>query len=152
MGHPRYRLLEKLAKKTHAQVRLARALLAPIYYFSEEWFKMDTASASGLLAYPKLFYPIIVFDGKMWLAEKTDIYGKMDLTKIDHVCVFFNYLSGKYNIDLYIDVVQKDAFEKFFDSIVKDIEILRKAIYNETGNKFRKEVMEAVNWYKGKKA
>ena len=103
------------------------------------------------LDFAELFYPIVVFDGKMYLAERTEKYGKMNLTPIDHVCLFFDYVSGSYNIDLYVDIVQREAFDKFFHSVLNDIEILRKALENEIGIKFRQEVMKALKWYVGKK-
>lgn len=102
------------------------------------------------VGYVKLFYPVVVFDGKMYIAEKTKEYGEMDLTPIDHVCLFFDYISGSYDIDLHIDIVQREAFDEFFQSVVRDIEILEKALENKTGIKFREEVKNALNLYRGK--
>ena len=116
---------------------------------------IDTITPTEILEYlaaAELFYPIVVFDGKMFLAEKTEEYGEMNLTPIDHVCLFFNYISGSYDIDLYIDIVQREAFEKFFSSVVKDIKILRKALATEVGIKFRQEVIKALRWYSSKKS
>lgn len=80
------------------------------------------------IGHVELFYPVVVFDGKMFLAEKTDEYGEMIPTPINHVCLFFDYISGSYDIDLYVDIVQREAFDKFFGSVVSDIKILRKVL------------------------
>jgi hypothetical protein len=99
----------------------------------------------------ELLYPVVVFDGKMFLAEKTDEYGKMIPTPINRMCLFFDYVSESYNIDLYVDVVRREAFDKFFRSVVSDVKILRKVLENQMGIKFREEVMKALKWYVGKK-
>lgn len=104
-----------------------------------------------LLKYALLFYPIVVFDGKMYLAEKTEEYGQMDLTPTDYVCLSFNYLSRNYNTKLCIDIIQRESFKKFFSSILVDIENLRKALKNKVGIKFRREIKKALDWYVHKK-
>lgn len=59
-------------------------------------------------------------------------------------------MSGSYNIDLYVDIVQREAFDNFFQSIVNDMETVRKALENKIGTKFRQEVLKALKWYVSK--
>ena len=54
-------------------------------------------------------------------------------------------------MQLYMDIVQKKAFESFFSNIVEDTKVLWKASKSKTGTKFRKEVIKALRWYLNKK-
>lgn len=118
-------------------------------------FKYVVESFSNILKYPPnyifLYYPIIVFDGKMYLVEKIK-NEELKLTKTRHVGLFIDYVSGSYDIELFIDIVHKRMFKRFFKTIINDINILRKAIEGSTGIKFRKEVMKALKWCVKKRA
>ena len=107
--------------------------------------------AYNVLDFVILFYPTVVFDGKMFLAEKTEEYGELNLTPIDHVCLFSSYLSASYDMKLYMDIVQREAFESFFSNIVEDTKVLWGATKSKIGTKFRKEVIKALRWYLTKK-
>jgi len=155
--HDEYILDEKKSNKRvdnlfEATITLAKATSYELDN-TARGFKSYLDRFEDILKYPddsaELFYPIVVFDGKMFLAEKTGEYGEMSLDSIDHVCLFFDYVSGNYDIDLSVDVVQKDAFGNFFQSIVNDVENLRKTLETDIGIKFREEVMRALTWYVG---
>lgn len=147
---------KKVDNLFEAIITLAKATSYDLENSTEEFKnnidKLGPTNGSGFW-FPilKLFYPTIIFDGKIYLAEKTDVYGEMDLTPIDHICLSFHYLSGSDDIDLYIDIVQREAFDKFFNTIIKDVEVLNEALVKDIGIKFREEVTKAVNWYKRKK-
>lgn len=108
-----------------------------------------------ILEYPTdyacLFYSIVVFDGKMYAAEKGEEYGEMGLTPIDQACLSFSYVSASYDCKLSIDIIQREAFEKYFQSVLKDVEILKKTLESKVGIRFREEVIKALNWYVSKK-
>lgn len=100
-----------------------------------------------------LCYPVVVFDGKMYLAEETGLYGEMNPVPIDHVCLFFDFVSGNYRpIQFYVDIVQREAFDRFFDKVANDVEILKKALEGSAGIKFRKEVAKALSSHRMKEA
>lgn len=95
--------------------------------------------------YMTYIYPIIVFDGKMYLAERKEDF---ILTPSEHVLLLSRYISGQYNINFGIDVVHRKAFEHFFKEIEKDLEIFRQELRSEKMQKFRGEVRKAVESYK----
>jgi len=92
-------------------------------------------------------YPIIVFDGKMYLAEAKDDF---NLTPIKHVVISSSYISGHYSIDLGIDVVHRTIFKSFFNEIDKDIRLFRQHLGSEEMQKFREEVRNTVKLHRQK--
>lgn len=101
--------------------------------------------------YISLYYPIIVFDGKIYMAESSKEYGELDLTPTDHICHFFDYAAEAYDhMDFYVDVVNREAFANLLQDIVSDIESLRNALETDIDVKFRQEVEKALNWYRNK--
>lgn len=116
--------------------------------FIDKWTKIPEHAPLSA----ELYYPILVFDGNMYFAEKSNEHGEMNPIPIDHVGLCFYYLSGSYDIDLYIDIVERQAFpDFFFDNIAKDIKILKKAVEDEVGIHFRKTAEKALGWYLSKK-
>lgn len=105
----------------------------------------------GYLSYVEVFYPIIVFDGKMYTVEETQKGKNMTLNPTDHIGLLHNYISGNYNIELSIDVVHREAFERFIKTIIEDIEIWKKALDSDVGARFRREVAKAAKWYSSKR-
>ena len=90
-------------------------------------------------------YPIIVFDGKMYLAEKKEDF---ILTPTEHVLLSSRYISGRYNINFGIDIVHRKTFERFFQEIENDLEIFRQELRSEKMQKFRREVRRSVESYR----
>ena len=103
-----------------------------------------------VVSYISVYYPIIIFDGKMYLAEPTSEYGEMEPTPTDHVCLFFDYISGSCDIDLYVDIVQREAFGKYLQNVVSDVETFQDALETEAGVEFRQEVEKALSWYRSR--
>lgn len=103
------------------------------------------------LSYVEVFYPIIVFDGKMYTVEETQKGKNMTLNPTDHIGLLHNYISGNYNIELSIDVVHREAFERFIKTIIEDIEVWKRALDGDVGARFRREVAKAANWYSSKR-
>ena len=98
----------------------------------------------------KIFYPLAIFNGKMYLAEEVEKGMDMKLTPIDHIGLLFNYVSGSYDIELVIDILHKKALERFFKSIVSDANVLREALGDKRGAQYREEVTKALRWYMSK--
>lgn len=99
----------------------------------------------------EIFYPIVVFNGKMYLAQEVGKGKEMSLTPVDHVGLFQDYVSGSYDIELVVDILHERAFARFFKTIIKDIEIWRNALDGDIGMKFKKEVLKALRWYMSKR-
>jgi hypothetical protein len=111
----------------------------------------DWRENARYLDYVEIFYPVIVFDGKMYTVEEVQKGKNMTLNPADHVGLLHNYISGNYNVELAIDVVHRKAFERFIKTIIEDIEIWKKALAGDVGAKFRKEVAKAAKWYSSKR-
>ena len=113
---------------------------------------LETISKEDLeyVNYAEMFYPAVVFNGKMYLAEEVEKGREMSLTPIDHVGLLIDYISGSYKIRLVIDIVHKEAFGRFEKMIVKDMEILQNTLDSSVGVKFNKEVAKALKWYMSK--
>ena len=95
------------------------------------------------------FFPVIVFDGKMYLAE---LEGEdFKLSPANHVLLSTTYISGQYNINLGIDVVHKNSFSKFFSEIEKDVATIRKFLPSEEMTRFRSEVSRKVKQQKAER-
>ena len=100
--------------------------------------------------YAEIFYPAVVFNGKMYLAEEVEKGREMSLTPIDHVGLLIDYISGSYKIELVINIVHKKAFERFEKMIIKDMEIWQNALNGDIGANFSQEVLKALKWYTSK--
>jgi hypothetical protein len=96
--------------------------------------------------YAHLFYPIVVFDGKLYLTEKTTSEGFV-LTQIDHLGLFMDYVSRHYDMVHVIDIVQRKTFGKFIDKLCDDARILTEQLQNGGAAKLRKDVSDALNNY-----
>jgi hypothetical protein len=114
-------------------------------------FTLQDWKESGYLRYVEIFYPVIVFDGQMYLVEEVQRARDMILKPVDHVGLLHNYISGNYNVELTIDVVHRKAFESFIKTIIEDIQIWKKALDSDLGTRFEKEVIKAGKWYSSKR-
>jgi hypothetical protein len=83
----------------------------------------------------------------MYVAESTSKYGEMNPSPIDHICLFFDYISGTYDIDLLVDVVNRSGLEKLIGDIASDIDVLRQASETEIGIGHRKNMADAFRKY-----
>lgn len=101
--------------------------------------------------YVNIFYPVVVFNGKMYLAQEVEKGREMSLTPIDHVGLFQDYISGSYDVESVVDILHEKAFERFFKTIIKDIEVWRNTLDSDIGMKFKNEVLQAVRWYMSKR-
>lgn len=105
---------------------------------------------AAYLNYAEIFYSAVVFSGKMYLVEEVEKGPKMRLTPVDHVGLRVDYISGSYDIKLVVDILHKKAFKKYEQMIIRDMEILRSALDNDVGKKFKTEVSKAVKWHMSK--
>lgn len=134
-----------LAKATSYEVELAnRSYKREIEDVCDETDAEDTAL---LLHDAEIFYPIVIFSGEMYLAEDVAKGNKMKLTPVNHVGLFFDYVSGSYDIDLAVDVMTKEAFGGFFKNIFRDVKILRNALSGDIGKSFSTELVKALKFY-----
>jgi hypothetical protein len=152
-------LNEKQSNKLDTNLFEAVTVLAKATNHEVETFNSDhkkmidglTIQDWEYLSYVEVFYPIIVFDGKMYTVEETQKGKNMTLNPTDHIGLLHNYISGNYNIELSIDVMHRDAFERFTKTIIEDIEIWKKALDCNVGAKFGREVAKAAKWYSSKR-
>ena len=135
-----------LAKATSYEVELAnRSYKKDIEKLCVE--ETDAEDLALLLGYAEIFYPIVIFSGKMYVAEDVAKGKRMKLTPVDHVGLFFNYVSGSYDIDLALDIMTKDAFGSFFKNISRDTKVLRNALNGDIGKSFDRELVKALKFY-----
>lgn len=137
-----------LAKATNHEVETFNSDHKKMF---DRWTIQDWKEEEPYLSYVEVFYPIIVFDGKMYTVEETQKGKNMTLNPADHIGLLHNYISGNYNIELSIDVVHREAFERFTKTIIEDIEIWKKALDSDIGANFRREVSKAAKWYSSKR-
>jgi hypothetical protein len=151
-------LNKKQSNKLDTNLFQAVTVLAKATNHELETFKSDhkkmidgfTKQDWKYLSYVDVFYPIIVFDGKMYTVEETQKGKNMTLKPTDHIGLLHNYISGNYNIELSIDIVHRQTFEHFIKTIIEDIEIWKKALDGDIGTKFGREVTKAAKWYSSK--
>lgn len=127
-----------LVKATDFEIETSRKEFKKIINESEEDFVFD---------WVHIYYPIVVFDGDMYLVEEIEKREKMKLTPIKHVCLSFDYTSGTYKINSIIHIVHRTEFENFFGQIINDIKIMKDALNGQIGERFEKEVTKATMWY-----
>lgn len=114
----------------------------------EQFLKEDFASfdefakAPGELIY--IFYPVIVFEGKMYEAKFFE--DNIALQKRDYVQLFVDYQSGHYKGEFLIDVVTKERFSHYLKDIMTDLIVFEKRRL-EKCKEYEKNTLAAVKRY-----
>jgi len=90
---------------------------------SERYIDEDLVSYDEFVKNPFelifVFYPLIVFRGKMYEAKFFD--DDIVLDKKDYVQLFVDYQSGSYKGEFCIDVVTKGKFKEYMENLRKDL-------------------------------
>lgn len=88
-----------------------------------------------------LFYPLIVFEGKMYEAKffKDDIV----LDEKDYVQLFVDYQSGNYKGEFCIDVVTKEKSKEYMEDIRNDLVIFGKRMVKRS-KEYQDKAIDAV--------
>jgi hypothetical protein len=98
----------------------------------------------------EVFYPVVIFDGKMYEAQfaegTVNADGKIKLEPRDYVRLHFDYHSSYYNGNYFIDVICKDKLEYYLDSVTNDLEIFDDR-RKELSEGYEKELQEDIRQY-----
>jgi hypothetical protein len=112
---------------------------------SEKQYLDEDLESGAFLKKPfdvaEVFFPIIVFEGKMY--EATLLNDDVRVQKVNYVQLRVDYESGHYKRDCVIDVVTRDRFSSFMNDVVNDFPVFDKRRV-EVGGKYESEVLEAV--------
>jgi hypothetical protein len=100
------------------------------------------------LNYINVYYPIIIFNGTMFKVNQVEKGFDMKLEPVSHIGCYIDYVSGKYDIDVLLDIVHVNYLEKFIEAVKQDIIVLSETCNGEIGLKFNAEVPAAIQRYK----
>lgn len=103
------------------------------------------------LDYVNLYFPVIVSNAKMFLVDQVEKGQGMELTSINNIGCYVDYISGNYNLKLLVEVINENFLKQYFSEIKKDLELLAVACDGQDGLAFQKEVAKAAAWFKGRK-
>lgn len=114
-----------------------------------EWLKdllgTDSKLREGFKRHPSIFfnvfYPIVVFEGKMYLV---DFESKSKIKEVPAVLVDVPYKSAKYDVNYSVFVINKTYFKKFIKTIEKDISLFTKNA-NKKRTEINKELLKIFN-------
>lgn len=110
---------------------------------------VDTESFEHL-SHVNIYYALVVFNGEMFLADEVDKGENMQLTPVNHVGCYVDYVSGSYDIDLLVEVIHESALETYVQQLKKDIDTLRSATDGAIGLKYMTEVLRAEKWFRNR--
>ena len=114
----------------------------------ERFLKEDTGSFEEFIADPfelvDFFYPVIVFDGKMYKAKFSD--DKVTLEREKYVQLFVDYMSGRYKGRFSIDVIAKERFSSYLKDVMRDLTVFNKRRV-EKGEKYEGGTFKALKEY-----
>jgi len=91
-----------------------------------------------------VFYPVIVFEGKMYEASFSE--DKIKLHRREYVQVFVDYRSGRYKGKFCIDVVTKERFSQYLRNVMKDLMVFDKRRV-EKSKEYEENAYPAVHRY-----
>lgn len=117
-GKPPNELYEAAATATKALV-YERELTSNTYHAALSLFKFSKLGLLSVKPYfgIKVILPLLVFDGSMYLWKGRN----SDLKEIDHVTYSFDYRSPWYFGRYAINVIKKDLFATFLETLDKDL-------------------------------
>lgn len=95
-----------------------------------------------------IFYPLIVFEGKMYEAKFYD--DDITLEKRKYVQLFVDYQSGRYKGKFCIDVITKERFSDYLEDIRKDLIVFDKRRV-EKSKDYQENAFKAVKRHLAKK-
>ena len=87
-----------------------------------------------------IFYPLIVFEGKMYEAKFFN--NDIELERREYVQLFVDYQSGRYKGEFCIDVITKERFSEYLKEVLDDLAVFDKRRV-EKSKEYEKMITEA---------
>ena len=91
-----------------------------------------------------IFYPLIVFDGKMYEAKFSN--DEITLEAKEYVQLFVDYISGRYKGRFFIDIVSKEGFSEYLKNIFNDLLVFNKRRL-EKSEEYQKSTFKKLEQY-----
>jgi hypothetical protein len=114
----------------------------------KQYLEQDLGSSDEFVEDPSelvsIFYPLIVFDGKMYEAIFSN--DEITLEKREYVQLFVDYQSGRYKGEFCIDVITKERFSDYLKDVQDDLIVFDKRRV-EKSKEYEKNALAAVKQY-----
>jgi hypothetical protein len=91
-----------------------------------------------------IFYPVIVFDGKMYEAKFSN--DEITLERREYIHLFIDYMSGRYKGTFCIDVVTKERFQEYLKDVLTDLTVFNLRRVKKAAE-YEKAMLDALRRY-----